>query len=75
MKINTLILGSPREDPAEPVLFDLFFFRETLQSSQVSLRIWRFLEAVSEASLVWKVVGKYVGYMDEGSSRAGSVLW
>lgn len=74
MKINMLTLGSPREDPAEPVSFDLFFFRETLQSSQVSPRIWRFLEAVWEASLVWKVLGKCVGCID-GGSRAGLVLW
>lgn len=39
VKINTLTPGSPREDPAEPVSFDVFFLRETLQSGQVSLGI------------------------------------
>lgn len=73
-KINTLTPGSPREDPTEPVSFDLFFLREALQSGQVSLGIWRFLRLPgSEASLVWKVLDNCVGCMD-GRSRAGSVL-
>lgn len=52
VKINKLIPGSSREDPAEPVSFDLFFWGSfTKRSGFIGKTV-----PVSEAALVWKVL-------------------